>query len=61
MQVRKYSFPTEKDMKHINRKLKSCWGHNSHDEYVFYTHKYLQLLVFKYQTDSFYFHNSTDV
>ncbi|KAF9681583.1 hypothetical protein SADUNF_Sadunf05G0016700 [Salix dunnii] len=30
--VRKYSFPTEKDMKHINRKLKSCWGHNSHDD-----------------------------
>ncbi|MFQ6635199.1 hypothetical protein Gotur_010080 [Gossypium turneri] len=32
--VRKYKFPTEKDMKHINRKLKSCWGHSSHDEYV---------------------------
>nr|AAD02871.1 CAK associated cyclinH homolog [Populus tremula x Populus tremuloides] len=30
--VRKYSFPTDKDMKHINRKLKSCWGHNSHDD-----------------------------
>ncbi|EOY11455.1 Cyclin-H1-1 isoform 1 [Theobroma cacao] len=31
--VRKYKFPTEKDMKHINRKLKSCWGHSSQDEY----------------------------
>ncbi|KAJ4719415.1 Cyclin-H1-1-like protein [Melia azedarach] len=30
--VMKYKFPSEKDMKHINRKLKSCWGHNSHDE-----------------------------
>ncbi|XWS58176.1 hypothetical protein CRYUN_Cryun08bG0012400 [Craigia yunnanensis] len=30
--VRKYKFPTEKDMKHINRKLKSCWGHSSHDD-----------------------------
>ncbi|KDP23501.1 hypothetical protein JCGZ_23334 [Jatropha curcas] len=30
--VKKYKFPTEKDMKHINRKLKSCWGHSSHDE-----------------------------
>ncbi|XP_061970886.1 cyclin-H1-1 isoform X1 [Populus nigra] len=59
--VRKYSFPTDKDMKHINRKLKSCWGHNSHDEYVFHSHKYLQLLVVKYLTDSFYFHFSTDV
>ncbi|CAN1219895.1 CYCH1-1 [Linum perenne] len=26
LQVQKYKFPTEKDMKHINRKLKSCWG-----------------------------------
>ncbi|CAN0855226.1 CYCH1-1 [Linum grandiflorum] len=30
--VEKYKFPTEKDMKHINRKLKSCWGHGSHDD-----------------------------
>ncbi|KAE8684106.1 Cyclin H,1 isoform 3 [Hibiscus syriacus] len=30
--VAKYKFPTEKDMKHINRKLKSCWGHSSHDD-----------------------------
>ncbi|KAE8678173.1 Cyclin-H1-1 [Hibiscus syriacus] len=30
--VTKYKFPTEKDMKHINRKLKSCWGHSSHDD-----------------------------
>lgn len=30
--VRKFKFPTEKDMKHINRKLKSCWGHSSHDD-----------------------------
>ncbi|XP_065852892.1 cyclin-H1-1 isoform X2 [Euphorbia lathyris] len=30
--VKKYKFPTEKDMKHINRKLKSCWGHSSHDD-----------------------------
>ncbi|XVF57474.1 hypothetical protein PTKIN_Ptkin06aG0208200 [Pterospermum kingtungense] len=30
--VRKYKFPTEKDMKHINRKLKSCWGHSSQDD-----------------------------
>lgn len=30
--VMKYKFPSEKDMKHINRKLKSCWGHGSHDE-----------------------------
>ncbi|XP_015570330.1 cyclin-H1-1 isoform X2 [Ricinus communis] len=34
--VKKYKFPTEKDMKHINRKLKSCWGHSSHDEYFLY-------------------------
>lgn len=37
IQVKKYKFPTEKDMKHINRKLKSCWGHSSHDEYFPYT------------------------
>ncbi|CAL1407392.1 unnamed protein product [Linum trigynum] len=30
--VKKYKFPTERDMKHINRKLKSCWGHGSHDD-----------------------------
>ncbi|KAH7574590.1 hypothetical protein JRO89_XS03G0317500 [Xanthoceras sorbifolium] len=30
--VIRYKFPSEKDMKHINRKLKSCWGHSSHDE-----------------------------
>uniref|UniRef100_A0A2P2KYV6 Cyclin-H1-1 n=2 Tax=Rhizophora mucronata TaxID=61149 RepID=A0A2P2KYV6_RHIMU len=30
--VKKYNFPTDKDMKHINRKLKSCWGHGSHDD-----------------------------
>ncbi|KAH1203234.1 Cyclin-H1-1 [Glycine max] len=30
--VRKYKSPSEKELKHINRKLKSCWGHSSHDE-----------------------------
>ncbi|GMI79327.1 cyclin H;1 [Hibiscus trionum] len=30
--VTKYKFPTEKDMKHINRKLKSCGCHSSHDD-----------------------------
>ena len=30
--VKSYKFPTEKDMKHINRKLKSCWGHNAHED-----------------------------
>ncbi|KAJ7963796.1 Cyclin-H1-1-like protein [Quillaja saponaria] len=30
--VRRYKFPSEKDLKHINRKLKSCWGQSSHDE-----------------------------
>lgn len=30
--VRKYRSPSEKELKHINRKLKSCWGHSSHDE-----------------------------
>ncbi|XP_048324924.1 cyclin-H1-1 isoform X2 [Ziziphus jujuba] len=30
--VRSYKFPSEKDLKHINRKLKSCWGISSHDE-----------------------------
>ncbi|CAN1219891.1 CYCH1-1 [Linum perenne] len=30
LQVQKYKFPTEKDMKHINRKLKSCWGDDCH-------------------------------
>ncbi|XP_030527478.1 cyclin-H1-1-like isoform X2 [Rhodamnia argentea] len=27
-----YKFPSEKDMKHINRKLRSCWGLSSHDD-----------------------------
>ncbi|GAV88742.1 Cyclin_N domain-containing protein [Cephalotus follicularis] len=26
--VMSYKFPSERDMKHINRKLKSCWGHD---------------------------------
>ncbi|XP_061338016.1 cyclin-H1-1 isoform X1 [Gastrolobium bilobum] len=30
--VRKYKVPSEKELKHINRKLKSCWGLSSHDE-----------------------------
>uniref|UniRef100_A0A2N9G323 Cyclin C-terminal domain-containing protein n=1 Tax=Fagus sylvatica TaxID=28930 RepID=A0A2N9G323_FAGSY len=30
--VKKYKFPSEKDLKHINRKLKYCWGLSSHDE-----------------------------
>ncbi|BAT95059.1 hypothetical protein LR48_Vigan10g089300 [Vigna angularis] len=30
--VKKYKIPSEKELKHINRKLKSCWGHSSHDE-----------------------------
>ncbi|KAG6702167.1 hypothetical protein I3843_07G019000 [Carya illinoinensis] len=30
--ARRYQFPSEKDLKHINRKLKSCWGLGSHDE-----------------------------
>ncbi|XP_010455108.1 PREDICTED: cyclin-H1-1 isoform X2 [Camelina sativa] len=31
--VKNYNCPTDKDMKHINRKLKSCLGHSSsHDE-----------------------------
>jgi ElaB/YqjD/DUF883 family membrane-anchored ribosome-binding protein len=31
--VKNYKCPSEKDMKHINRKLKSCLGHSSsHDE-----------------------------
>ncbi|XP_010546709.1 PREDICTED: cyclin-H1-1 isoform X2 [Tarenaya hassleriana] len=30
--VKNYKFPSEKDMKHINRKLKSCLGHSAHDE-----------------------------
>ncbi|PNY11859.1 cyclin-h1-1-like protein [Trifolium pratense] len=30
--VRKYRSPSEKELKHINRKLKSCWGQSSHDE-----------------------------
>ncbi|KAF7817903.1 cyclin-H1-1 [Senna tora] len=34
--VKKYKFPSEKELKHINRKLKSCWGLSSHDEYFLY-------------------------
>ncbi|KAK3417555.1 hypothetical protein EUGRSUZ_H03488 [Eucalyptus grandis] len=30
--VRTYKFPSEKDMKHINRELRSCWGLSSHDD-----------------------------
>ncbi|KAI9084756.1 hypothetical protein K1719_033162 [Acacia pycnantha] len=30
--VKKYKFPSEKELKHINRKLKSCWGLSSSDE-----------------------------
>ncbi|KAF7849264.1 hypothetical protein BT93_L1037 [Corymbia citriodora subsp. variegata] len=30
--VRTYKVPSEKDMKHINRKLRSCWGLSSHDD-----------------------------
>ncbi|KAL1198035.1 Cyclin-H1-1 [Cardamine amara subsp. amara] len=31
--VKSYKYPSEKDMKHINRKLKSCLGHSSsHDD-----------------------------
>ncbi|XP_039154982.1 cyclin-H1-1-like isoform X2 [Eucalyptus grandis] len=30
--VRTYKFPSEKDIKHINRKLRSCWGLSSHDD-----------------------------
>ncbi|KAL1341526.1 hypothetical protein HN51_028013 [Arachis hypogaea] len=30
--VMKYKFPSDKELKHINRKLKSCWGQSSHDE-----------------------------
>lgn len=30
--VNRYTFPSEKDLKHINRKLKSCWGLGSNDE-----------------------------
>jgi len=33
MQVKNYKIPSDKELKHINRKLKSCWGHSSHDEY----------------------------
>ncbi|KAE8675395.1 Cyclin H,1 isoform 2 [Hibiscus syriacus] len=41
--VRKYKFPTEKDMRHINRKLKSCLGH---DEYVPYNPFYVDTRLF---------------
>ncbi|XP_054815167.1 cyclin-H1-1 [Prosopis cineraria] len=30
--VKRYKFPSEKELKHINRKLKSCWGLSSNDE-----------------------------
>ncbi|XP_027934215.1 cyclin-H1-1 [Vigna unguiculata] len=30
--VKNYKIPSDKELKHINRKLKSCWGHSSHDE-----------------------------
>ncbi|PON81674.1 Cyclin [Trema orientale] len=30
--VKRYKFPSEKDLKHINRKLKSCWGLSFYDE-----------------------------
>ncbi|MED6132509.1 Cyclin-H1-1 [Stylosanthes scabra] len=30
--VLKYKFPSDKELKHINRKLKSCWGQSSHEE-----------------------------
>ncbi|XP_022979128.1 cyclin-H1-1-like, partial [Cucurbita maxima] len=31
-QVNRHAFPSEKDLKHINRKLKSCWGLGSNDK-----------------------------
>jgi len=34
MQVSKYECPSDKELKYIGRKLKSCWGLSSHDEYV---------------------------
>ncbi|TQE05117.1 hypothetical protein C1H46_009269 [Malus baccata] len=30
--AKRYEFPSDKDLKHINRKLKSCWGLSTHDE-----------------------------
>ncbi|CAN6575680.1 unnamed protein product [Malus baccata var. baccata] len=30
--AKRYKFPSDKDLKHINRKLKSCWGLSTHDE-----------------------------
>ncbi|XP_062004473.1 cyclin-H1-1 isoform X1 [Rosa rugosa] len=30
--VRRYKFPSDKEILHINRKLKSCWGQSSRDE-----------------------------
>ncbi|KAK4760865.1 hypothetical protein SAY87_005758 [Trapa incisa] len=30
--VRTYNFPSDKDMKHINRKLRSCWGLSTNDD-----------------------------
>ncbi|CAN6581939.1 unnamed protein product [Malus baccata var. baccata] len=29
--AKRYKFPSDKDLKHINRKLKSCWGLSTHD------------------------------
>ncbi|KAF7817905.1 uncharacterized protein G2W53_023360 [Senna tora] len=44
--VKKYKFPSEKELKHINRKLKSCWGLSSHDEYFLYP--YTPFLFFSF-------------
>ncbi|XP_070676911.1 cyclin-H1-1-like isoform X1 [Malus domestica] len=30
--AKRYKFPSDKDLKHINRNLKSCWGLSTHDE-----------------------------
>ncbi|KAK9929692.1 hypothetical protein M0R45_026780 [Rubus argutus] len=30
--VRRYKFPSDKEIQHINRKLKSCWGQSSRDK-----------------------------
>lgn len=45
IQVRGYKFPSEKDLKHINRKLKSCWGLSSHDEYFLILLSYNELII----------------
>lgn len=34
LQLGKLKIPTAKDMRHIDRKLKSCWDPSSKDEYV---------------------------